>query len=128
MHNRVRMVVASFLVKDLHVDWTRGAAFFLEHLVDGDLASNQHGWQVGRGHRHRRSAVAPGVQPGGPGPALRPRRRPRPALGAELAGVASAAVHEPWNLPAGRARRVPRAAGGPRGRAGRALRRYDEVR
>lgn len=45
VHNRVRMVVASFLVKDLHVDWTRGAAFFLEHLVDGDLASNQHGWQ-----------------------------------------------------------------------------------
>lgn len=45
MHNRVRMIVASFLVKDLHLDWTRGAAFFMQHLVDGDLASNQHGWQ-----------------------------------------------------------------------------------
>jgi deoxyribodipyrimidine photo-lyase len=45
MHNRVRMVTASFLVKDLHLDWRRGAAFFLEHLVDGDVASNQHGWQ-----------------------------------------------------------------------------------
>lgn len=45
MHNRVRMIVASFLVKDLHIDWTRGARFFMEHLVDGDLASNQHGWQ-----------------------------------------------------------------------------------
>jgi deoxyribodipyrimidine photo-lyase len=45
MHNRVRMIVASFLVKDLHLDWTRGARFFMEHLVDGDLASNQHGWQ-----------------------------------------------------------------------------------
>jgi deoxyribodipyrimidine photo-lyase len=45
MHNRVRMIVASFLVKDLHVDWRRGARWFLEHLVDGDLASNQHGWQ-----------------------------------------------------------------------------------
>jgi len=45
MHNRVRMVTASFLVKDLHVDWTRGARFFLQHLVDGDLASNNHGWQ-----------------------------------------------------------------------------------
>jgi len=45
MHNRVRMIVASFLVKDLHIDWIRGARFFMEHLVDGDLASNQHGWQ-----------------------------------------------------------------------------------
>jgi deoxyribodipyrimidine photo-lyase len=45
MHNRVRMITASFLVKDLHLDWRRGARFFLRHLVDGDLASNQHGWQ-----------------------------------------------------------------------------------
>ena len=45
MHNRVRMIAASFLVKDLHLDWRRGARFFLHHLVDGDLASNQHGWQ-----------------------------------------------------------------------------------
>jgi deoxyribodipyrimidine photo-lyase len=45
MHNRVRMITASFLVKDLHVDWFRGARFFLEHLVDGDLPSNNHGWQ-----------------------------------------------------------------------------------
>ncbi|MGI9596120.1 MAG: cryptochrome/photolyase family protein [Acidimicrobiales bacterium] len=45
MHNRVRMIAASFLVKDLHVDWTRGARFFMNHLVDGDLASNSHGWQ-----------------------------------------------------------------------------------
>jgi deoxyribodipyrimidine photo-lyase len=45
MHNRVRMAVASFLVKDLHLDWRRGAAHFMRALVDGDLASNQHGWQ-----------------------------------------------------------------------------------
>ena len=45
MHNRVRMIVASFLVKDLHLDWRRGARFFLQHLADGDLASNYHGWQ-----------------------------------------------------------------------------------
>ncbi|MDQ3294854.1 MAG: FAD-binding domain-containing protein, partial [Actinomycetota bacterium] len=42
VHNRVRMIVASFLVKDLHLDWTRGARWFMTHLVDGDLASNQH--------------------------------------------------------------------------------------
>ena len=45
MHNRVRMIVASFLVKDLHLEWQHGARHFMRWLVDGDLASNQHGWQ-----------------------------------------------------------------------------------
>jgi len=45
MHNRTRMVVASFLVKDLHLEWQLGADFFMEHLVDFDVASNAHGWQ-----------------------------------------------------------------------------------
>ncbi|MCB0923155.1 MAG: deoxyribodipyrimidine photo-lyase [Mycobacterium sp.] len=45
MHNRVRMIVASFLVKDLHLPWQWGARWFLEQLVDADIASNQHGWQ-----------------------------------------------------------------------------------
>jgi deoxyribodipyrimidine photo-lyase len=45
MHNRVRMIVASFLVKDLHLEWQHGARHFAEHLVDFDVASNQHGWQ-----------------------------------------------------------------------------------
>ena len=45
MHNRVRMIVASFLVKDLHLPWQWGARWFLEQLIDGDMANNQHGWQ-----------------------------------------------------------------------------------
>jgi deoxyribodipyrimidine photo-lyase len=45
MHNRVRMVVASFLVKDLHLPWQRGAGEFMHWLRDADLASNVHGWQ-----------------------------------------------------------------------------------
>ena len=49
MHNRVRMIVASFLVKDLHLPWQWGARFFLKHLLDGDLASNNHGWQWAAG-------------------------------------------------------------------------------
>jgi deoxyribodipyrimidine photo-lyase len=49
MHNRVRMIVASFLVKDLHLPWQWGARFFMEHLIDGDLASNNHGWQWAAG-------------------------------------------------------------------------------
>ncbi len=45
MHNRVRMIVASFLIKDLHVDWRLGARHFMDHLIDGDVASNQLNWQ-----------------------------------------------------------------------------------
>ena len=45
MHNRVRMIVASFLTKDLRIDWRAGERFFMESLVDGDPASNNGGWQ-----------------------------------------------------------------------------------
>ena len=45
MHNRVRMITASFLTKDLHVWWPVGARHFLSLLIDGDVASNNHGWQ-----------------------------------------------------------------------------------
>ncbi|MEB3199727.1 MAG: deoxyribodipyrimidine photo-lyase [Synechococcaceae cyanobacterium] len=45
MHNRCRMIVASYLVKDLIVDWRHGERFFMRHLVDGDLAANNGGWQ-----------------------------------------------------------------------------------
>jgi deoxyribodipyrimidine photo-lyase len=45
MHNRVRMIAASFLVKDLLIPWQKGAAWFLDNLVDADLANNSAGWQ-----------------------------------------------------------------------------------
>lgn len=45
MHNRLRMVVASFLTKHLLIDWRLGEKFFMQHLIDGDLASNNGGWQ-----------------------------------------------------------------------------------
>ena len=45
MHNRARMVVASFLTKDLYLDWRAGARHFLDLLVDGDLANNNLNWQ-----------------------------------------------------------------------------------
>ena len=45
MHNRVRMIVASFLTKDLHIDWRWGERYFMEKLLDGDLAPNNGGWQ-----------------------------------------------------------------------------------
>jgi deoxyribodipyrimidine photo-lyase len=45
MHNRVRMIVASFLTKNLRIDWRHGAAWFWDTLVDADLANNSSGWQ-----------------------------------------------------------------------------------
>ena len=45
MHNRVRMIVASFLVKDLLIDWRWGEAYFAEKLLDFDLSANNGGWQ-----------------------------------------------------------------------------------
>ena len=45
MHNRLRMVTASFLIKDLGIDWRRGEAYFAEKLLDFDLAANNGGWQ-----------------------------------------------------------------------------------
>jgi len=49
MHNRVRMIVASFLVKNLRLDWRHGARWFWDTLVDADLASNTMGWQWSAG-------------------------------------------------------------------------------
>ena len=45
MHNRVRMIVASFLTKDLLIDWRWGERYFMQKLLDGDLAANNGGWQ-----------------------------------------------------------------------------------
>lgn len=45
MHNRVRMIVANFLVKDLHIDWRWGERFFMENLIDGSFPANNGGWQ-----------------------------------------------------------------------------------
>ena len=49
MHNRVRMIVASFLTKDLLLDWRHGERHFMKHLIDGDLANNNGGWQWAAG-------------------------------------------------------------------------------
>jgi len=128
MHNRVRMVVASFLVKDLHVDWTRGAAFFLEHLVDGDLASNQHGWQWVAGTGTDAAPYFRVFNPVAQGKRFDPDgdyvRRWVP----ELAGVPGAAVHEPWSLPTGVPHGYPDRMVDHAAERAEALRRYDEIR
>lgn len=101
LHNRVRMVTASFLVKDLHLDWRRGARHFLHWLRDGDLASNNHGWQWVAGSG---TDAAPYVRVFNP---VRQGRRFDPSgdyvrrYVPELRDVGGDAVHEPWTLPDG---------------------------
>jgi deoxyribodipyrimidine photo-lyase len=97
MHNRARLVTASYLTKHLYLDWRVGARHFLDHLVDGDIANNQLNWQW----------VA------GTGADTRPNRMFNPQLQGErydpdgdyvrryvpeLAGVPGRAVHAPWRL------------------------------
>lgn len=100
IHNRVRMITASFLVKDLHVDWRRGAAWFLRHLVDADLASNQHGWQWVAGTGTDAAPFFRIFNPTTQGLRFDPAgdyvRRHVP----ELRSVPGRAVHEPWKLAA----------------------------
>ena len=129
MHNRVRMIVASFLVKDLHLEWQHGARHFMQWLVDGDLASNQHGWQWVAGLRHRRGAVLPGVQPDDAGREVRPGRRLRAALGARAGRRRRPKhVHEPWPRPDGVPDGLPGADRRPQGGAQEALARYEKIK
>ena len=98
MHNRVRMIVASFLVKDLHIHWRRGAGWFMRHLVDGDLASNSHGWQWTAGTGTDASPFFRVFNPTSQAQRFDPTgdyvRRYVP----ELRHVEGKAVHEPWKL------------------------------
>ncbi|OIQ84407.1 deoxyribodipyrimidine photo-lyase [mine drainage metagenome] len=128
MHNRVRMVAASFLVKDLHVWWPHGARYFLSHLRDGDIASNSHGWQwvAGTG-----TDAAPYVRVFNPvlqGERFDPRgdyvRRYVP----ELAHIDGPAVHRPWDAPDGRMHGYPSRVVDHAAERVEALYRYDVAR
>ena len=107
MHNRVRMVVASFLVKDLHVSWQHGARFFMQHLRDGDLASNNHGWQWAAGTGTDAAPYFRVFNPVSQGLKFDPDgdyvRRYVP----ELQGLPGRSAHEPWKAPAGSAPGYP---------------------
>jgi len=63
MHNRVRMIVASFLTKDLLADWRHGYDYFRETLADHDTANDNGGWQWAGLHGDRRAALLPHLQP-----------------------------------------------------------------
>jgi deoxyribodipyrimidine photo-lyase len=109
VHNRVRMIVASFLVKDLHVEWTHGARHFMQHLVDGDLASNQHGWQWVAGTGTDAAPFFRVFNPVVQGQKFDPHGDYVRTWVPELRAVAGKAVHEPWKLRGG----VPEGYPGP---------------
>ena len=97
MHNRARLVTASFLTRTMGIDWREGARFFWDLLVDGDLASNAGNWQwvAGTGNATRRGNV---MQP------LRQAKRfDRTGeyvrrFVPEIADLDSSVIHEPWKL------------------------------
>jgi deoxyribodipyrimidine photo-lyase len=101
MHNRVRMIVASFLVKDLHLPWWWGARHFMRLLVDGDLASNQHGWQWTAGSGTDASPYFRVFNPITQGEKFDPDGEYVRRFVPELRGVAGKQVHQPWALPGG---------------------------
>ncbi len=128
VHNRVRMIVGSFLVKDLHLHWRRGARHFMEHLRDGDLASNQQGWQWVAGTGTDASPYFRVFNPVKQGLDHDPTgdyvRRWVP----ELRGVPGKAVHEPWRLPGGLPEGYPDRVVDHAAERQEALRRYAAVR
>ena len=98
MHNRVRMVVASFLVKDLHLPWQWGARHFMRHLVDGDIASNNHGWQWTAGTGTVADPYFRIFSPVAQGEKFDPQGKYVREWLPQLADVADNMVHQPWEL------------------------------
>lgn len=98
MHNRVRMIVASFLVKDLHLEWQHGARHFLDLLVDADLASNQHGWQWVAGSGTDASPYFRIFNPMTQGKKFDPDGEYVRRWVPELTDVPARHVHTPWEM------------------------------
>ncbi|HEX6887725.1 MAG TPA: deoxyribodipyrimidine photo-lyase [Candidatus Nanopelagicales bacterium] len=128
MHNRVRMVTASFLVKDLHLPWWRGEVEFRRWLIDGDPASNAHGWQWVAGSGTDAAPYFRVFNPVLQGLKFDPDgdyvRRYVPELG-HLAGPAA---HEPWKVLDGYAAGYPEPMVDHGEEREEALRRYEAIR
>jgi deoxyribodipyrimidine photo-lyase len=99
MHNRARMIVASFLVKDLLINWQEGERWFMRHLVDGDPAANNGGWQwtagVGTDAAPYFRIFNPVLQSKKFDPDGTYIRKCLP----ELQAVPGKHIHEPWKMP-----------------------------
>jgi deoxyribodipyrimidine photo-lyase len=96
MHNRTRMVVASFLVKDLHLEWQHGERFFAKHLIDFDVASNAHGWQWTAGSGTDASPYYRVFNPIEQGKRFDPEGTYIKNFIPELRHLDADVIHEPW--------------------------------
>ena len=101
MHNRVRMITASFLTKDLHAWWPQGAQHFLDHLIDGDLASNTHGWQWTAGTGTDAAPYFRVFNPITQGEKFDPDGDYVRQYVPELRHLPGAAAHRPWEVAGG---------------------------
>ncbi len=106
MHNRARMIVASFLCKDLRIDWRLGEAHFLRHLVDGDVASNNGGWQWAAGTGTDAQPYFRIFNPTSQGQRFDAEGAYVRRWVPELAAVPDRYLHEPAAMPAATARDV----------------------
>ncbi len=98
MHNRVRMVAASFLVKDLLVDWRRGETVFMQGLIDGDPANNNGGWQWTAGTGTDAAPYYRVVNPVLQGRKFDPEGTYIRRWVPELRAVPRRFIHEPWRM------------------------------
>jgi deoxyribodipyrimidine photo-lyase len=98
MHNRARMIVASFLTKDLHISWQWGEQYFLERLADADLASNNGGWQWCAGTGTDASPWFRIFNPVLQGEKFDPRGEYVRRYVPELSGVDDRRIHRPWDM------------------------------
>ncbi len=98
MHNRARMIVASFLVKDLLVDWRWGEKHFMQHLLDGDPAANNGGWQWTAGTGTDAAPYFRVFNPVLQGRKFDPQGAYVKRYVPELANVPEEHVHEPWKM------------------------------
>lgn len=99
MHNRCRMIVASFLTKDLHIDWRKGEDHFMHTLADGDAALNNGGWQWSAGTGNDAQPWFRIFNPTLQSKKFDPKGAYIRKYVPELARVPSTFVHEPWSLP-----------------------------
>ena len=128
MHNRVRMITASFLVKDLHIWWPHGARHFLAHLRDGDIASNSHGWQWVAGTGTDAAPYFRVFNPVTQGLKFDPDGEYVRRWVPELRHLAGRAAHEPWGPDDGYAEGYPERIVDHRAERVEALRRYQAAR
>jgi len=95
MHNRLRMIVASFLTKDLHIHWRLGEDYFMSQLIDGDLAANNGGWQWAAGTGADAAPYFRVFNPTTQGQRFDPEGDFIRTWVAELADIPAAYVHQP---------------------------------